>query len=90
MSARSTQISTNAAPIPNGAGAAAILSAGIGSCALGIIAILADKMPSLARMFSIYRPTGPLSGVTTAAILIWLVAWALFHRSAGAASISLA
>lgn len=81
MSARPTPISSSAVPIPNGPGAAAILSAGIGSCALGIIAVLADKLPPVARLLTIYKPTGPLSGVTTAAILIWLIAWALLHWS---------
>jgi hypothetical protein len=26
-----------------------------------------------------YKPTGPLSGVTTSAILVWLVAWAILN-----------
>ncbi len=26
-----------------------------------------------------YTPTGPLSGVTTCAIVVWLAAWALLH-----------
>jgi hypothetical protein len=25
------------------------------------------------------KPTGPLSGVTTSAIVVWLIAWAVFH-----------
>ena len=24
-----------------------------------------------------YKPTGPLSGVTTSAILVWLISWAI-------------
>jgi hypothetical protein len=28
---------------------------------------------------SFYKPTGPLSGVTTYAIVFWLAAWALLH-----------
>lgn len=26
-----------------------------------------------------YKPTGPLSGVTTSAILVWLVAWTILN-----------
>ncbi len=63
------------AAVPNGPGAAAILAAGIGSFALGVFAFLGDAVPALARSFSFYVPTGPLSGVTTSAIVVWLVAW---------------
>jgi hypothetical protein len=40
-----------------------------------------------------YKPTGPLSGVTTTAILIWLVAWGILewrwrNRSVGMGRIS--
>jgi hypothetical protein len=63
----------------NGPGAAAVLAAGIGCAAMGALSVLADKLPPLARMLNIYRPTGPLSGVSTAAILVWVAAWALLH-----------
>jgi hypothetical protein len=66
----------NSTIIPNGSGAAAILSAGIGSFAVAFFSILADKSPYLKNLFVLYKPTGPLSGVTTAAILLWLAAWA--------------
>jgi hypothetical protein len=66
-------------PLPNGPGAAAVLAAGIGCFAMGAVSVLADKLPGLARMLNIYSPTGPLSGVSTAAMLVWLAAWALFH-----------
>ncbi|MGB6944733.1 MAG: hypothetical protein WBE37_20215 [Bryobacteraceae bacterium] len=56
----------------NGSGAAAILSAGVGVFALAVLAVAGDKSPHIARSLIFYRPTGPLSGVTTAAILIWL------------------
>jgi hypothetical protein len=66
--------------MPNGSGAAAVLAAGIGCFAMGAVAVLADKLPVLARMLNIYRPTGPLSGVSTAAIVVWLAAWAALHH----------
>jgi hypothetical protein len=27
-----------------------------------------------------YKPAGPLSGVTTSAIVVWLVVWFILHR----------
>ncbi|HUN74637.1 MAG TPA: hypothetical protein VMU40_08990 [Steroidobacteraceae bacterium] len=60
---------------PNGPAAAAVLSAAIGGCALGVFALGGDAFATLARAFNIWRPTGPLSGVTDAAIIVWLVAW---------------
>jgi hypothetical protein len=65
--------------IPNGSGAAAILAAGIGSFALAVLAMAGDKLASLKRILDFYNPTGPLSGVTTAAILIWLLAWGVLE-----------
>lgn len=64
---------------PTGPGAAAVLAAGIGAFALGLISFAADKYPPLARLLIFYRPTGPLSGVSTVAILVWLAAWAGLH-----------
>lgn len=60
---------------PNGCIAAAILGCGIGSCLLGILAVAADGSKTLARWLTFYRPTGPLSGVTTVAIVFWLIVW---------------
>jgi len=71
----STSVSSPA--LSNGSGAAAILAAGIGSFALAILAIAADKSASLKSALTFYKPTGPLSGVTTVAILIWLLIWAM-------------
>ncbi len=61
--------------IPNGFGAAAVLAAGIGCFSLGVLTIAGDASKSFARHLIFYRPTGPLSGVTTASIAIWLLAW---------------
>jgi len=65
---------------PNGAGAAAVLAAGLGSFAVAVFAILADKAAPIKSLMNFYKPTGPLSGVTTCAIVIWLAVWALLHR----------
>jgi len=65
----------NSTVTPNGSGAAAILSAGIGSFVVALFTIVADKSVYMENLFVFYKPTGPLSGVTTAAILVWLVVW---------------
>jgi hypothetical protein len=66
--------------MPNGPGAAAVLSAGIGSLALGVFAFAGDASPPIRGLFNIWTPSGPLSGVSTAAILVWLIAWYLLGR----------
>jgi hypothetical protein len=65
--------------LTNGPGAAAVLSAGIGSFALAVLALAADKSAHINSVLNFYRPTGPLSGVTTAAILVWLLAWGILE-----------
>jgi hypothetical protein len=64
---------------PNGSGAAAILSAAIGSFALAILAIAADKIHLLKSLLAFYKPTGPPSGVTTVAVFIWTAAWGILE-----------
>lgn len=63
----------------NGAGAAAILAAGIGSFLLAVFAIAGDNSAALKSFFIFSKPTGPLSGVTTSAVVLWLVVWAMLH-----------
>lgn len=76
----STSVAPPVAPTqPNGSGAAAILSAGIGSFALAFLAIAGDKSAAIRSSLIFYKPTGPLSGVTTSAILIWLATWAILE-----------
>ncbi len=71
-------MNTNPA-LTNGSGAAAILAAGIGAFALAVLAIAGDKSAPIAKSLIFYQPTGPLSGVTTAAILIWLFTWGILE-----------
>ena len=66
--------------IPNGRAAAAILAAGIGCAAVGILAILRDAFSPVAKALNFYNPSGPLSGVTTVAVVIWLAAWFVLAR----------
>lgn len=62
---------------PNGPVAAAILSCALGCFSLGILAVAADGSKSIAAALNFSNPTGPLSGVTTVAIALWLIAWAV-------------
>ena len=66
--------------MPNGPGAAAILAAGIGCFVLGALATLADAFAGLSGVLTFYGPTGGLSGVSTIAIVIWLLAWFILGR----------
>jgi hypothetical protein len=64
---------------PNGSGMAAVFAAGAGSFAVAFLALLADKATGFKSMMSFYPPTGPLSGVTTLAIAVWLIVWTTLH-----------
>jgi cell division protein FtsW (lipid II flippase) len=66
--------------VPNGPAAAAILAASVGCCALGVLAVVADGSKTLARWLAFYAPSGPLSGVTSVAILLWLASWFVLSR----------
>jgi hypothetical protein len=71
--------SPNAPAMPNGSGAAAILSAGISAFTLAVLAVGGDKSVLMKRSLNFYTPTGPLSGVTTVAILVWIFTWAILE-----------
>ena len=73
-------ISSGARIIPNGAGAAAILAAGIGCAAIGVLAFAGDASGAIGQMLNFYNPTGSLSGVTTVAIILWLLSWFALNR----------
>jgi hypothetical protein len=64
-------------PPANGPAAAAVLACGVGCFSLGVLAVAADGSKALAGALNFYNPTGPLSGVTTVAIALWLLCWAV-------------
>jgi hypothetical protein len=72
-------VTDTSAQIHNGRGAAAVLAAGIGSFLVGLFAVAADKSPAIKSLMIFSKPTGPLSGVTTCAIVLWLASWAVLH-----------
>ncbi|HEX6106965.1 MAG TPA: hypothetical protein VFZ26_15360 [Gemmatimonadales bacterium] len=61
----------------NGAALAAILAGGIGAFAMGLVVILNEA--GLFAAPSLYAPAGGVSGRTTIAVAIWLMAWAVLH-----------
>ena len=63
------------ASLPNGPGAAILVSGGIGVFVLAVSAIVADHSLTFKKLMIFYTPTGALSGVTTTAITVWLVSW---------------
>ena len=65
------------APHADGAVAAALLACGIGCFVLGVLTVAGDGSKRLASALNFYNPTGPLAGVTTVAIAVWLIAWTI-------------
>jgi hypothetical protein len=72
--------SSNSPALTNGFGAAAIVAAGVGCFAVGVLATVGDGVKAVARALTFYRPTGPLSGVSRMAIVVWLVTWLVLGR----------
>ena len=44
-----------------------------------MLACAGDKLAAVKNSLIFYKPTGPLSGVTTTAILIWLLTWGILE-----------
>jgi hypothetical protein len=79
MNMPNSAASPNRSALTNGSGAAAILAAGIGSFSLALLACAGDKLAAVKNGLIFYKPTVPLSCVTTGAILIWLVTWVILE-----------
>lgn len=60
----------------NGSAMAAVVAAGIGSFAMGAVVIAGELGLSVPAL---YAPAGGVSGRTTLAAVVWLVAWAALH-----------
>ena len=61
----------------NGAAVAAVLAAGIGAFAVGLVVILNEAGVFAAP--ALYGPAGGVSGRTTLAALIWVIGWVVLH-----------
>jgi len=64
---------------PEGPISAAIIAGGIGAFALGLLTTLAEANETISGWLELKVSVGPLSGKTTFAVLVWLVAWAILH-----------
>jgi hypothetical protein len=64
---------------PEGPIAAAILAAGVGGLALGVVTTLVEASTSVKDALNWSNPVGPLSGKTILTVLVWLAAWAVLH-----------
>lgn len=63
--------------VANGAAMAAILGAGIGSFAMGAFVLLNEA--GLFAAPALYAPAGGVTGRTTFATIVWLIAWGVLH-----------
>lgn len=63
--------------VPNGSAMAAFLGAGIGAFAMGAVVLLNEA--GLFSAPSVYGPAGGVSGRTTLATVVWLLAWMALH-----------
>jgi len=73
-----TSIEGSSQVVENGAVLASFLAAGIGAFAMGLIVILNEA--GLFTAPALYGPAGGVSGRTTFAVVIWLIAWAVLHN----------
>lgn len=66
---------------PSGPAAAALLSVGVGSLALGVFTFLAENVKSIGKALNWYHPAGNLTGKTGLAIILWLVLWVILGKA---------
>lgn len=64
---------------PEGPISAAIISAGVGATALGVLTTLAEASTDVEEALAWSDDVGPLSGKSTLAVVVWLVAWAALY-----------
>ena len=63
--------------VENGAAMAAVLGSAIGSFAMGAFVLLNEAGVFTAP--ALYRPAGGVTGRTTFAAIVWLMAWGVLH-----------
>ena len=61
----------------NGAAMAAFLASGIGAFAMGLVVVLNEA--GILAVPALYAPAGGVSGRTTLATVLWLIAWGVLH-----------
>lgn len=73
---------TPARQTDEGPAAAALLAAGVGAFTLGLLTTLAEASTPIKDALVITEEVGPLSGKTTYAVVVWLIAWVVLHVAA--------
>ena len=66
------------AEVTNGSATASFLAAGIGALAMGVFVLLNEA--GIFAAPTLYAPAGGVSGRTTLAVVVWLVAWTVLHH----------
>lgn len=62
-------------PRVNGPAMAALVAAGIGSVALGLLVVLSEAVPAVRTFMDFYSPVGPLAGKSTYAVVAYVASW---------------
>ena len=74
-------VASSTARRATGAGAAAVLAAGIGTFTIGLMTSLASASAGINTALAWKDAVGPLSGKTGVGVLTWLVAWVILHSA---------
>ena len=78
MAVRTGPVRSDVPGAANGSAMAAFLAAGIGAFAMGLFVLLNEA--GIFAAPALYAPAGGVSGRTTFAAIVWLLAWALLHH----------
>lgn len=79
MATRAVPLASAVAPeAANGRVLACFLGAGFGAFAMGLVVLLNEI--GLLTAPTLYAPAGGVSGRTTLATILWLVAWGVLHQ----------
>ncbi len=77
MATRSVPNQSAASREANGSAMASFLGAGIGAFAMGAIVLLNEA--GIFGAPTLYAPAGGVTGRTTLATIVWLIAWGVLH-----------
>ena len=66
--------------IPTGPAWAALLSAAMGCFTFGVAVDLCEASKAISAKLNLYNPTGDLSGKSTLAVVVWIIAWLILHE----------
>ena len=77
MTMATTSVSMTSREV-NGSAMAALLASGIGAFAMGAVVLLNEA--GIFAAATLYSPAGAVSGRTTLATIVWLIAWAVLHN----------